>query len=180
MVYMSFRSSVKVTSSISPISLFIILITMSSHSIQPHMYITNYHFKPLQHLCQPLNLKFEVVCLCSWQCFTIFFSHSKSIKFINGKKNYVSSLRGCLAVWQWLLFKQLFVPKYMPMMFFHFLKIIFYISTSKRSKKYKPHSILAKKKNLKFDEKQAEQQSQTGSHSLIHFSHVSFKAFNYK
>jgi len=34
----------------------------------------------------------------------------------------------------------------MPMMFFHFLKIIFDISTSKRSKKYKPRSILAKKK----------------------------------
>jgi hypothetical protein len=34
----------------------------------------------------------------------------------------------------------------MPMMFFHFLKIIFDISTSKRSKKYKPHSILTKKK----------------------------------
>jgi hypothetical protein len=34
----------------------------------------------------------------------------------------------------------------MPMIFFHFLKIIFDISTSKRSKKYKPHSILAKKK----------------------------------
>jgi len=30
--------------------------------------------------------------------------------------------------------------------FFYFLKIIFNISTSKRSKKYKPHSILAKKK----------------------------------
>jgi len=28
--------------------------------------------------------------------------------------------------------------------FFYFLKIIFDISTSKRSKKYKPHSILAK------------------------------------
>jgi len=34
----------------------------------------------------------------------------------------------------------------MPMMFFYFLKIIFDINTSKRSKKYKPHSILAKKK----------------------------------
>jgi len=34
----------------------------------------------------------------------------------------------------------------MPMMFFYFLKIIFDISTSKRSKKYKPHSILTKKK----------------------------------
>jgi hypothetical protein len=36
--------------------------------------------------------------------------------------------------------------------FFYFLKIIFDISTSKRSKKYKPHSILVKKKknsNLK-------------------------------
>jgi len=35
-------------------------------------------------------------------------------------------------------------------MFFYFLKIIFDISTSKRSKKYKPHSILAKKKKFKF------------------------------
>ena len=36
----------------------------------------------------------------------------------------------------------------MSMMFFHFLKIIFDISTSKRSKKYKPHLILAKKKKI--------------------------------
>jgi len=49
----------------------------------------------------------------------------------------------------------------MSMMFFHFLKIIFDISTSKRSKKYKPHSILAKKKNLKFSEKQVQPQNQT-------------------
>jgi len=35
--------------------------------------------------------------------------------------------------------------------FFYFLKIIFDISTSKRSKKYKPHSILTKKK-FKFKE----------------------------
>jgi hypothetical protein len=34
--------------------------------------------------------------------------------------------------------------------FFYFLKIIFDISTSKRSKRYKPHSILAKKKKKKF------------------------------
>jgi len=34
----------------------------------------------------------------------------------------------------------------MSMMFFYFFKIIFDISTSKRSKKYKPHSILTKKK----------------------------------
>jgi len=33
--------------------------------------------------------------------------------------------------------------------FFYFLKIIFDISTSKRSKKYKPHSILAKTKKIK-------------------------------
>jgi hypothetical protein len=46
--------------------------------------------------------------------------------------------------------------------FFHFLKIIFDISTSKRSKKYKPHLILAKKK-LKFSEKQVQPQNQTAS-----------------
>ena len=42
--------------------------------------------------------------------------------------------------------KKLFVLKYMIMMFFYFLKIIFDISISKRSKKYKPHLILTKKK----------------------------------
>jgi len=47
----------------------------------------------------------------------------------------------------------------MPMMFFHFLKIIFDISTLKRSKKYKPHSILAKKKKLKFGQTQVQSQS---------------------
>jgi hypothetical protein len=46
-------------------------------------------------------------------------------------------------------------------MFFHFLKIIFDISTSKRSKKYKPHSILTKKKNSKLDETQLQMQCQT-------------------
>jgi hypothetical protein len=51
----------------------------------------------------------------------------------------------------------------MPMMFFYFLKIIFNISTSKRSKKYKPHSILAKNKNSKFGETQVETHSQTVS-----------------
>jgi hypothetical protein len=52
--------------------------------------------------------------------------------------------------------------------FFYFLKIIFDISTSKRSKRYKPHSILAKKKKkiLKFAEKQVEQQSQTLPYSI--------------
>ena len=48
-------------------------------------------------------------------------------------------LRACLAVWLWVRFKKLFVPKCMSMMFFHFLKIIFDISTSKRSKTYKPY-----------------------------------------
>jgi len=52
--------------------------------------------------------------------------------------------------------------------FFYFLKIIFDISTSKRSKKYKPHSILAKtKKKLKFAEKQVEQESQTLPNTVI-------------
>ncbi|KAL9334760.1 hypothetical protein Peur_071941 [Populus x canadensis] len=37
----------------------------------------------------------------------------------------------------------------MSMMFFYFLKIIFDISTSKRSKTYKPYSILVKRKNFK-------------------------------
>jgi len=41
----------------------------------------------------------------------------------------------------------------MSMIFFYFLKIIFDISRSKRFKKYKPHSILAKKKKFKFDER---------------------------
>jgi hypothetical protein len=47
------------------------------------------------------------------------------------------------------------------MMFFYFLKIIFDISTSKWSKKYKPHSILTKKNKLKFDQTQVQPQSQT-------------------
>jgi hypothetical protein len=38
------------------------------------------------------------------------------------------------------------MSKYMLMMFFHFLKIIFDISTSKRSKTYKSYQILVKKK----------------------------------
>jgi hypothetical protein len=46
-------------------------------------------------------------------------------------------------------------------MFFHFLKIILDINTSKQSKKYKPHSIL-EKKNLKFDQPQVQPHSQTG------------------
>ncbi|KAI5597682.1 hypothetical protein BDE02_02G081400 [Populus trichocarpa] len=36
----------------------------------------------------------------------------------------------------------------MSMMFFYFLKIIFDISTSKRSKKYKPHLILLRAKTF--------------------------------
>jgi hypothetical protein len=54
----------------------------------------------------------------------------------------------------------------MSMMFFYFLKIIFNVSTSKRSKKYKPHSILAKK-NSKFGETQVETHSQTDSRKFI-------------
>jgi hypothetical protein len=58
----------------------------------------------------------------------------------------------------------------MPMMFFHFLKIIFDISTSKRSKKYKPHSILAKKKNSKFDKTQLQTQCQTVSRLRVNLT----------
>jgi len=54
----------------------------------------------------------------------------------------------------------------MPIIFFHFLKIIFDISTSKQSKKYKPHSILTQKK-LKFSQMQVQSQSQTGSKSIM-------------
>jgi hypothetical protein len=50
--------------------------------------------------------------------------------------------------------------------FFYFLKIIFDINTSKRSKKYKPHSILAKKK-LKFGQMQVQPQSQIDSYMKI-------------
>jgi len=47
--------------------------------------------------------------------------------------------------------------------FFYFLKIIFDISTSKRSKKYKPHLILVKKTNSNLDETQLHTQYQTFS-----------------
>jgi len=46
--------------------------------------------------------------------------------------------------------------------FFYFLKIIFNINTSKRSKKYKPHLILTKI-NLKFDKTQVK----TAHHTLL-------------
>jgi hypothetical protein len=49
-------------------------------------------------------------------------------------------------VWLRLLFKVLFMPKCIKMMFFHFLKIIFEISVSKRSKTYKKINFFAKKK----------------------------------
>jgi len=52
------------------------------------------------------------------------------------------------------------------MIIFYFLKIIFNISISKRSKRYKPHLILTKK-NLKFDETQVETHSQTLSRGQI-------------
>jgi len=44
--------------------------------------------------------------------------------------------------------------------FFYFLKIIFDISTSKQSKKYKPHSILTKK-NSNLEETQLPMQYKT-------------------
>jgi hypothetical protein len=54
----------------------------------------------------------------------------------------------------------------MPMIFFYFLKIIFDISTSKRSKKYKPHSILIKKK-FKFNGKTGAKRSTKRSHTPL-------------
>jgi len=45
--------------------------------------------------------------------------------------------------------------------FFYFLKIIFNISKSKRSKTYKPYSILVKKKISKFLETRLQPRSQT-------------------
>ena len=47
------------------------------------------------------------------------------------------------------------VEKHVNNIFFYFLKIFFDINTSKRSKKYKPYSILTKKK-LNFFEKQVQ------------------------
>jgi len=43
----------------------------------------------------------------------------------------------CLRVWLWLLFKILFMLKYIKIIFFYFLKIIYKIIASKRSKTYK-------------------------------------------
>jgi len=56
--------------------------------------------------------------------------------------------------------------KYMSMMFFYFIKIIFVISISKRSKKYKPHLILTKI-NLKFNKTQLQTQCQIISPSRL-------------
>jgi len=58
-------------------------------------------------------------------------------------------------------------------MFFYFLKIIFDISTSKRSKKYKPHSILAKKKKFKFAQN-------TGTNTVPNILLSIFMDLNYK
>ena len=57
---------------------------------------------------------------------------------------YTLTLRGCLGVWLRLLFKVLFVPIYIKMMFF--FKIIFDISTSKWSKNTKTYSFKMNKK----------------------------------
>jgi len=66
----------------------------------------------------------------------------------------------------------------MPMMFFYFLKIIFDISTSKRSKKYKPHSTLAKKKKFsKFGETQLQTQCQTDPYIKMVFKSIVVIAF---
>jgi hypothetical protein len=53
--------------------------------------------------------------------------------------------------------------------FFYFLKIIFDISTSKRSKKYKPHLILAKKKNSNLHETQYQTFSKSSFNLAVAF-----------
>jgi hypothetical protein len=63
----------------------------------------------------------------------------------------------------------------MPMMFFHFLKIIFDISTSKRSKKYKSHSILEKKKNSNLDETRYKPNVLLFCHRYVSFSTLAMK-----
>ena len=49
--------------------------------------------------------------------------------------------------------------------FFYFLKIIFDISTSKQSKKYKPHLILIKENNSNLNETQVQTKYQTFPYS---------------
>jgi len=64
----------------------------------------------------------------------------------------------------------------MSMMFFYFLKIIFDISTSKRSKKYKPHSILAKKKkNSNLDQTSYKPNVLLFCHRYVSFSTLAMK-----
>jgi hypothetical protein len=63
----------------------------------------------------------------------------------------------------------------MSMMFFYFLKIIFDISTSKRSKKYKSHSILEKKKNSNLDETRYKPNVLLFCHRYVSFSTLAMK-----
>jgi len=64
----------------------------------------------------------------------------------------------------------------MSMMFFYFLKIIFDISTSKQSKRYKPLNFSKKKKILKFDETQLQTQCQRSHRSASKENMSSFSA----
>jgi len=73
----------------------------------------------------------------------IGFNDNFSSYFIN-KDSYYLSLRVYLAVVV-VIFQIAFRTEIYINNFFYFLKIIFNISTSKRFKKYKLHSILIKK-----------------------------------
>jgi hypothetical protein len=78
-------------------------------------------FHPLPNICFPwLTLNAEATTETNWRCWT-----------------WQCWLSVCLGVWLRLFFKVLFMLKCIKMMFFYFLKIIFKISTSKRSKTYK-------------------------------------------
>jgi hypothetical protein len=58
-------------------------------------------------------------------------AYSKHLLPFKSRMFSALTVRGCLGVWLWLLFKVLFTQKSMPTIFFYFLKIIFEISTSR-------------------------------------------------
>jgi hypothetical protein len=63
------------------------------------------------------------------------------MKFKAGSKLGIQTAIACLEVYLWLFFKIFFILKYIKMIFFLFLKIIFKISALKLSKIYKKKFI---------------------------------------
>jgi len=64
------------------------------------------------------------------------------------------------------------------MIFFYFLKIIFDISISKRSKKYKPHLILAKKKIQNLTKRNSKHNAKRCCKGMIEFDTVTIHFLN--